>query len=64
MLHNIVRIAIFKTIILPVVLYGRETCSLTFREDHKLRVSEIRVLRIMYLDRRQQIKEKCIMRDS
>jgi hypothetical protein len=34
-----------KTIILPVVLYGCETSSLTLREEHRLRVSENRVLR-------------------
>jgi hypothetical protein len=33
------------TIILPVVLYGCETCSLTLREKHRLRVFEDRVLR-------------------
>jgi hypothetical protein len=31
---------------LPVVLYGPETLSLTVREEHKLRVFENRVLRI------------------
>jgi hypothetical protein len=39
-------IGIYKTIILPVVLYGCESLSLTIREEHKLRVSENRVLRI------------------
>jgi hypothetical protein len=33
-------------IILPVVLYGCETWSLTLREEHRLRVFENRVLRI------------------
>jgi hypothetical protein len=28
---------IYKTIILPVVLYGCETWSLTLREEHRLR---------------------------
>jgi len=32
--------------ILPVVLYGCETWSLTLREERKLRVSENMVLRI------------------
>jgi hypothetical protein len=32
-------------IILPVVLYGCETWSLTLREEHRLRVFENRVLR-------------------
>jgi hypothetical protein len=38
-------INIYKTIILPVVLYGYETSSLT-REEHRLRVIENRVLEI------------------
>jgi hypothetical protein len=37
---------IYKTIILPVVLYGYETWSLTLREEHRLRVFENMVLRI------------------
>jgi hypothetical protein len=37
---------IYKTIILPVVLYGCEIWSLTVREEHKLRVFQNRVLRI------------------
>jgi hypothetical protein len=35
---------IYKTIILPVVLYGCETWSLTLREEHRLRMFENRVL--------------------
>jgi hypothetical protein len=40
-----VKIRVHKTIILPVVPYGRETLSLTLREEHRLRVFENRVLR-------------------
>jgi hypothetical protein len=32
------KIRIYKTIILPVVLYGCETWSLALREEHRLRV--------------------------
>jgi hypothetical protein len=39
-------IKINKTVILPVVLYGCGTWSLTLREEHRLRVFENRVLRI------------------
>jgi hypothetical protein len=39
------KIKIYKTVILPVVLYGYKTWSLTLREEHKQRVSENRVLR-------------------
>jgi hypothetical protein len=41
-----VKIKIYKTIILPGVLYGCETWSLTLREEHRLRVFENKVLRI------------------
>jgi hypothetical protein len=40
------KVKIYKTIILPVVLYGCEAWSLTLREAHRLRVFENRVLRI------------------
>jgi hypothetical protein len=36
---------IYKTIILPVILYGCETWSLTLREEHRLRVFENKMLR-------------------
>jgi hypothetical protein len=39
------KIKIYKTVILPVVLYGCETWSLTLGEEHRLRVFENRVLR-------------------
>jgi len=41
-----IKIKIYRTITLPVVLYGCETWSLTLREERRLRVSENRVLRI------------------
>jgi hypothetical protein len=43
-----VKIKIYKTIILPVVLYGSETLSLTLREEHRLRAFENRVLRRIF----------------
>jgi hypothetical protein len=39
------KIKIYKTVILLVVLYGCETWSLTLREERRLRVFENRVLR-------------------
>jgi hypothetical protein len=44
--HKKLKIKIHKTVILPVVLYGCETWSLTLREEHRLRVFENRMLRI------------------
>ena len=46
MLCKNINIMICRTIILPVVLRGCETWSLALREEHRLRVSENRVLRI------------------
>jgi hypothetical protein len=45
LLSRNVRVKVYKTIILPVVLYGCGTWSLTLREEHRLRVFENRVLR-------------------
>jgi hypothetical protein len=45
LLSKNIQIRIFKTIILPVVLHGCETWSLTLREEQRLRVFENRVLR-------------------
>ena len=42
---NVAKIKIYKTIILPVVLYGCETWSLTLREECRLRGFENRILR-------------------
>jgi hypothetical protein len=43
-----VKIGVYKTIILPVTLYGCETWSLTLREEHTLRVFENRALMRMF----------------
>jgi hypothetical protein len=43
-----------KTIILPAVLYGYETLSLTLREEHRLRVFENRVLRRIFGPKRDE----------
>jgi hypothetical protein len=42
------KVKIYKTVILPVVLYGCGTWSLTLEEEHKLRVFENRVLRRIF----------------
>jgi hypothetical protein len=43
-----------KTVILPVVLYGCETWSLTLWEEHRLRVFENRVLRRIFGPEREE----------
>jgi hypothetical protein len=50
-----VKIKIYKTIILPVVLYGCETWSLTLREERRLSVSESRVLRRIFRPKRDEV---------
>jgi hypothetical protein len=49
------KVKIYKTIILPVILYGCETWSLTLREEHRLRVSENRVLRRIFGPKRNEV---------
>jgi hypothetical protein len=49
------RLRIYKPIILPVVLYGCETWSLTLREEHRLRVIENRVLRRIFGPKRDEV---------
>jgi hypothetical protein len=48
LLSKNVKIRIYKIIILPVVLHGRETWSLTLRGEHRLRVFEKRLLRRIF----------------
>jgi hypothetical protein len=49
------RIKIYKIIILPVVLYGCGTWSVTLREGHRLRVFENRVLRRIFGPKREEV---------
>jgi hypothetical protein len=55
LLSRNVKIEIYETIILPVVLYGCETWSLTLREERRLRVFENRVLRRIFGLKRDEV---------
>jgi hypothetical protein len=55
LLSRNVKVKIHKTIILPVVLYGCETWSLMLRDEHKLRVFENRVLRRIFVRKRDEV---------
>ena len=55
LLSKNLKIKIYRTIILPVVLYGCETWSLTLREERKPRVIENKVLRRTFGPRRDEI---------
>ena len=49
------KIKIYRNIILPVVLYGCETWSLTLREEGRLRVCDDRVLRRIFGSKRDEV---------
>jgi len=55
LLSKNLKIKIYRTIILPVVLYGCETWSLTLRKERKLRVFENMVLRKIFGPRRDEV---------
>jgi hypothetical protein len=46
---------IYKTIILPVILYGCEAWSLTLKEEHRLKVFENKVLRRIFGPKRDEV---------
>jgi hypothetical protein len=47
---------IYETITLPVVMYGCETWSLVLGEEHRLRVSENRMLRRIFRPQRDKVR--------
>jgi len=59
LLSKNIKIKIYKTIILPVVFYESENWSLTMREECRLRVFETRVLRRIFVSKRDNITGEC-----
>jgi len=55
LLSKKLKIKIYRTIILPVVLYGCETWSLILREERMLRMFENRVLRRAFGPKRDEV---------
>jgi hypothetical protein len=55
LLSRNVKVKIYKTIILPVVLYGCDTWSLTLREEHRMMEFENRVLRRIFGPKRDEV---------
>ena len=53
-----IKIKINRTAFMPVVCYGRETWSVTLREEHRLRVSAKWVLRKVFGSKSDEIREK------
>jgi hypothetical protein len=56
LLSKTIKIRIYKTIILPLVLYGYKTWSLTLREEHRPRVFENIILRRIFGPKRDEVK--------
>jgi len=52
------KIKMYRTIVLPVVLYGCETWSLTLMEEYWLKVSENRMLRRIFGPTRDEVTGK------
>jgi hypothetical protein len=50
-----IKIRIYRIIIFPVVLYGRETGSKTLREYRRLRVFENRLLRRIFEPKKEEV---------
>jgi hypothetical protein len=55
LLSKNLKIEIYRTIILPVVLYGCEAWSLTLREERRVKVFEKRVLMRVFGPRRCEV---------
>jgi len=55
LLSKNLKIKIYRTIILPIFLYGCETWSLTLREEHRLMVFENTVLRRVFGPKRDEV---------
>ncbi|KAJ4429076.1 hypothetical protein ANN_26077 [Periplaneta americana] len=55
LLSKNLKVGIYKTVILPVVLYGCETWTLTLREEQRLRVFENKILRKIFGAKRDEV---------
>ncbi|KAJ4428274.1 hypothetical protein ANN_24291 [Periplaneta americana] len=55
LLSKNLKVRIYKTVILPVLLYGCETWTLTLREEHRFRVFENKMLRKIFGAKRDEV---------
>jgi hypothetical protein len=55
LLSRNIKVKLYRTVILPVVLYGCETWSLTLREEHRLEVFDNNMLRRMFGPKRNEV---------
>ena len=64
LLYKNLKIKIYRTIILPAVLYGCETWSLTLREQRKLRVFENMLLKRLFGPGRDEVTGEWRLRNE
>jgi hypothetical protein len=64
LLSRNLKVKIYKRMILPAVLYGCQTSSLTLREEHRLTVFEKRVLRRIFGPKRDEVAREWRMLHS
>jgi hypothetical protein len=55
LLSENIKIKVYRTVVLPVVLYGCATWSITLVEEYRLRVSENRMLRKIFGPKRDEV---------
>jgi hypothetical protein len=55
LLFKSVKVKIYRTINLAVVLYGFETWSIMLREERRLRMFEIRLMRRIFVPKRDEV---------
>jgi hypothetical protein len=55
LLYKNIKIKIYRSILLPVILYGCETWSITLREERRLSVFANRVLRRIFGAERDEV---------
>jgi len=58
LLSKNIQIKMYRTIFLPVFLYGCETWSLTLRKERRLTMFENRVLRRIFGPKREEVTRK------
>ena len=59
LLSKNLKIKIYRTIILPEVVYGCETWFLTLRDERRLRVFESKVLRRIFGPKTDEVTKEC-----
>jgi len=57
LLSKYIKIKIYRTVIMPVVVHGCGTLSLTMRKEHRLKVFKDGLLRKIFGPKRDEVRE-------